>query len=214
MEGFFSATVLDASSLTPAERDRMVEAGLWDELLERLPRKQSAEGKNMVFDNFAAYLFFRAFSGGDITNPYDYNDGSGHSALATMNLLYHERAPYYQESSHQNTSPGSLTYTVTSDAWKRFINDEALPSLVQVDPGGREEVQFRSRFMFAAGEAIADNIRCFAVYFCESGPGTGTWDRGIIAKIRLQDAGGNLLTLEKTVNDVLLLEYWFKLVSI
>ena len=213
MEGLFKATILDASSLTPAERDEAVKYGLWDELLDLLPTKTVFSGKNMVFDNFAAWAFYAIMSGGGVTDPYDFG-GASNSPLAHIGLLYHERAPYYQESTHQNLAPGSLSYMVTSDAWKRFIVDEAQPYLIQVAPDGREEVQFRSRFMFAAGEANADNIRCFAVYFCESANSTGTNDRGIIAKIRLQDAGGTLLTLEKTVDEVLLLEYWFKLVSL
>lgn len=213
MEGYFIATIKDASKLSLRELETAKKEERLKELFDQLPTKKRVEGKNLVFDNFASWTFWSCFSGGDITNPYDYN-GTNNSPLGTIGLLHHERSPYYQESSHQNVAPGSLSNMVTSDAWKRFINDEALPYLIQAAPDGREEVQFRSRFMFASGEAISDEIRCFAVYFSELATATGAYDRGIICKIRLQDAGGNLQTLEKTANEVLLLEYWFKLVSI
>jgi hypothetical protein len=186
-----------------------------DRLLARMPTSQRARGRNLVSDNFAAFIFRFAFSGGDITDPYDFD--SGNAILATILLMTTDSEPTYTDSTNQYTNLHNISGSAnTGSAGKRFIEDDIDPHLQDADPdgNGRESILFRSRFLYLAAQGNSNDIRSLGIYFMRDADSTGNFERARTARIRLKDSGGNPIILNKTSSQVLLIEYRFTLVNI
>lgn len=220
MQGYFDVQVKDLCGLHDEDLLRLMTpqgkaTPELSRLLDRLPTRQHAFGKNLVNDNFAGYSFL-GFGGGDIADPYDFGGLNVAAALATICLTTNDAEPTYQESSYtsyvtMHNVPNSVN---TGNAGKRFIEDQIETHLIQVDSGGRESILFRSRWMYLAAEAASSNIRSLDVLFSEDADTTSTARRGIIARIRFKNSGGSPIVITKSTAQVLLIEYRFTLVTV
>lgn len=215
MSGFATAKVFDAPGLSDGYWKQLIAERKVLEALEDLPVAQEAGGKNLVFDNFAAYSYVQSFGGGDITDPYDFSTGSGRAALAFVTLQTLDAEPTYTESTYEAVPIQSIGSMAGTNASKRFINDDIEDELIRKPVDGRNAVEFRSRWLWLPSQAVSSDIRSFTVYFRENGPDTGAFHaNGRMARIRLKDSGGSPVILSKTSSQVLLIEYLFTLVSI
>ncbi len=220
MQGYFDVRVKDLCGLRDEDLLRLMTpqgkaTPKLSRLLDQLPTRQHAFGKNLVNDNFAGFTHAHVLSGGDISDPYDFG-GTANAALGTICLTTNDAEPTYTESSYTSyTSPSNVPNSVnTSNAGKRFIEDQIETHLIQVDSGGRESILFRSRWMYLAAEAVSSNIRSLDVLFCEDADHTTSARRGIIARIRFKNSGGSPIIITKSSAQVLLIEYQFTLVTV
>lgn len=218
MQGYFDVQVKDLCGLQDRDLLRLMTpqgkaTPELSRLLDRLPTRQHVFGKNLVNDNFAGFTHSRVLSGGDIADPYDFDGGS--AALGTICLTTNDAEPTYTEASYTGyVTPSNVPNSVnTSNAGKRFIEDQIETHLIQVDSGGRESILFRSRWMYLAAEAVSSNIRSLDVLFAETGSSMGI-RRGIIARIRFKNSGGSPIIITKSSSQVLLIEYQFTLVTV
>lgn len=217
MQGFYDLRVLDAPAVREAElRALLTPAGKatpeLDRLLARLPLARRVRGRNLVLDHLADFVFNQMMSGPAGEYPYNY-DGSS-AFLATLALETTDSEPTYQESSAGNWYPYSTTNIVTSDAYKRFIEDDVEPHNVRVAVDGREAVEVRSRFLFTQSQAVSSNIRSVGIWFANDADSTSYVHRGRACRIRLKDSGGTPIVVSKTGSQILVMEYTFVLVTI
>lgn len=218
MFGQFDVHLKDLPPGGDARLRGMLERGELPELnrlIDRMPTRQRAKGRNLVSDNFAGYTFRFCFSGGDITDPYDFD--SGNAILATILLMTTDSEPTYTDATNQYTNLHNISGSAnTSSGGKRFIEDDIDPHLQDADPdnNGRESILFRSRFLYLAAEGNSNDIRSLGIYFMRDADSTGSFERARTARIRLKDSGGNPIIINKTSAQVLLIEYRFTLVTL
>jgi len=215
MQGKFDLTLLDADGIKDADFQRAKADGKLDDLLGKLQVAQQAHGiSNRLFDNLAGYLLDHVFQGPQAANPYYQNPGVA-SALAHITLLSTDAdTTSYTE---QVDSFGTLHNTTDSvdvvAAGKRFIIDEVSPYVVHPDPAGREQLIFRSRWLYLPSEAISAAIKSIGLYYATDAILTGNISRSRIGRVRLKDNLGTPITLAKTASQSLLVEYSYSLLS-
>lgn len=212
MQGVFNVRLLDDGGIPDAVWREACRAKACRELLEGRETVAEARSENLVFDNFAAYLFRYLMSGGGISNPY--NLDSGNAWLGHINLLNTDVDPTYQEASDIFTSPGFMTGTVTSDAFKRFIEDDIDTPELTVDPNGREAVIHRSQYLWTPLQAVSTDIRAIGTFFSRDADNTGNTSRGRASRTRLKDSKGRNVRLSKSNRQVIVVEYEFTIVAI
>jgi hypothetical protein len=206
MEGHFNLTLMDAGGIPDAVWKAARREGRVRELLRGRKVKARARTKNLVFDNFAGYTFVQLFSGPAVTNPYG-NGGTAAAYFALVTLDNRDADPTYEET--------VVAYQVDSYSYKRFIEDDADTPDIVADPSGRERVIFRSRFLWTPVESVASNIRGIATWHGSDADNTGNYfDRGSASRVRLYDSKGRKITINKTILDILLVEYEFTLTGI
>jgi hypothetical protein len=215
MQGHFELTLLDAAGYTEQDFQRARKKGHLDALLARLVVDQKCEARNKILHGLVANLFQSAgFGGGDITNPYDH--ATTHAALGFICLLTTTSEPTYTDTTNQSISIHNVTGTVESTtAGRRFLSDQIVDHSIYKSSDAREAIHFRSKWLYAPGQATSSNINSVGVYFrqqAQSNPPDG-YANGITARVRIKDSGGNPVTLNKTATKVLLVEYVFTLVS-
>lgn len=218
MQGRFDLTLMDAGGI-PNEvwlAARRTRRAL--ELLRGLRTKQRARTRNQVFDNFAGHLFDMSFSGPQCDYPF-YHD-SGNAFLGILTLDNRDAAPTYQELWSGNVYPYDLGYITgvtkpgSTHSYKRVIEDDDDTPDVIVDPTGRERVYFRSRFLFTPLEGVANDINGISIWFRRDADTTSYTESGSAARTRLYDSKGRKVTMNKTITDILLVEYEFSLTAI
>lgn len=217
MQGHFTVSLIDAQGLKDEDFLRACANGRLKDLLSQLPLLERVEGKNLVNDNFAGYIFYHALSGGDISDPYDFNPG-GNGCLATILLSGDTADPTYTEASYSSyvtmhNLPGSVN---TGSAGKRFIEDDVDTPELMVLPSGQEGIVFRSRFLYLPYEATCSTygISSISVFESETANDVSSSRRGIIARVRLKNSAGTKITLGKSSKQVLLVEYEFTLLCV
>lgn len=222
MQGFFRATVHDASHLgkTPEEMDRpfleAIKSGTILKFLKSLPVVQQAKTKNQIFHTLPAYLGNQVFGMPDAWSGWN---GDGSAGLGAMELTTIATEPTYTEFSNVyptekynfDTSSVGETYTL----WKRFIEDQSEPHRIYVDPGGREGYYFRDRFLWLPSDGLMSNIRGARTIYDEDADNAGTSYRrhSRFSRTRFKDSGGNPITLEKSTSQSFLVEYILKFFS-
>lgn len=219
MQGHFDVKLLDASqhrqALRQLERGGSNEA--LSQLLHQLPVVQQVQGSNLIFDNFAAHIFFTLFSGGDVTDPFDTGGVANNAYFSTICLQTTDTEPAYTDFGTQSSTGDAVTGSIGGTVpAKRFIEDDVEAELVQVDPGGREAITCRSRFLWSSSEGNSANIKSLGVWYCADADGSiaANLTRATSARIRLKDGGGSPITIIKDASKVMLVEYTFTLAAI
>jgi len=213
MHGTFELTQLDARGLRDEDFRAAARRGRAEDLLRGLPPLGRFRARNLVFDMIPSFLFNRLMGGPAAKGPLIYESGS--AALHAMVLLSTDSEPTYEESTWEYTQTlYTLPEEVGSGA-KRFIEDVIETTLIQADQTGREHISCRSRWLFLPSEGVSSNIRSVGIYFCRDGDNTaGNLERGRVARIRIKDAAGRPVIINKTASQVLLIEYTFRLVTV
>lgn len=213
MQGYFDVKLLDASDYKQALRE--LEGVELLELLDRMPIVQRAQGSNLVFDNFAAYVFFTLFSGGDVQDPFDTGGTTLNAYFSTLVLQTTDTEPAYTDFSTQSATADAVTGSIGGgSSFKRFIEDDVEAELIQAGASGREVVTFRSRFLWSSAEGNSSSIKSLGAWYCADADLTTSQTRATAARIRLKDSGGNPITVVKDSSKVLLVEYTFTLAAI
>lgn len=216
MKGKYNVTLLDAGGLGDEDFEMARRDGSLDALLTGLDVEQRAETDNLVFDNFAAYIFRWLFSGGDITDPYDVGNGTTDAALATMCLLTTDTDTTYTEQSAGFWDVSTVGNSAnTSSGGKRFVEDTIVsPPLVAVT-AGKEEVFCKSRWLYLPSQGVSSAIRSIGTFFYFDADATGnSSQRSSISRVRLKDSAGRNITLRKTDKNVLHIEYGLFLTAV
>lgn len=168
-------------------------------------------GRNLQFDNWAAFSFNRRMAGPDIADPYDFDSGS--AWLATITLTTIDSEPTYQEASNFGSDINNIQSNVGSGASKRFVEDDVENVLIATVADGRDAIFQRSRFLYLPSQAVSGNIRSVSIHFSDNGDSTGFISRGIAGRVRIKDAGQNPIIISKSSSQVLLVEYTTTYVS-
>jgi hypothetical protein len=82
--------------------------------------------------------------------------------------------------------------------------------------GGKEEIYFKSRFLYLPSQGISNNIRSIGVYGAEYASNQyNNEERYLVARVRLKDPDTGLpVILIKNFNQVLVIEYTVFFVSL
>lgn len=219
-EGRFDVSLLNARGLKDedfweAQRDGNISA-----LLDKLPVDLHCPAvKNRIMDNMAGFFLNKLFSLGNCAWPYYYETYGVGTALNGICLLTTDSEPTYTEdwgerdpSTHISRMIDTANSTLGA---KRFDQDQVSPWEVWADTTGRDAVYFRNRVLYTPSQGISSDIRSVGIAFNDEGTSYGGYNRAIakIGRVRLKDAGGNPIIINKTASQVLLIEYTFALVS-
>lgn len=219
IEGKFNVDLLNARGFCDADFEAARREGVIKQLLSELPLEQRCPAnKNRIMDNMAGYQLDFLFSMPACSDTFNLG-GSAAAALAFICLLTYDSEPTYTEVWSWETS-GTNMHNVTGtaatgSAAKRFEEDQITPWEIWADTSGREAVYFRNRFLYTPSEGVSSDIRSIGIYHSENGDSTGGYyiSQARVGRVRLKDAGGNPIILNKTGNQVLLVEYTFALIS-
>jgi hypothetical protein len=229
IQGRCQATVRGRPGLTDEPFLRAKAAGRLLEFFNSLPVAQrSGKTENLAFDNFAGMFFYRTWSSYGAPQPETYwSEGAiaynGSSILKSVMLMDTSTEPSLQEFSgtywgHISDVHGDSVDTTY--AGKRFVRDDADLHDLVIHPGGRESIVFTSRFLWLPSQNIdgvngLQNIRSVGYFWgSTSNQGASGDSRHVMmGRVRLKDSGGTPITMDKTPNQALLIEYEFEFVS-
>lgn len=223
MQGRFNISLMGARGLKDQDFDQAVREGRIDDLLKELPvEQQFLNQHNRIMDNMAGYFLDNLFSLGNCGYPYyTRQDAPPEAALAFITLLTTDGEPTYTEDwgiegSNSYLPLHNVYETAGALTGKRFEEDEITPWELWSDTTGRNAIHFRNRFLYTPSQAVSSNIKSVGIFFHEDGDGTGSYwvARARIGRVRIKDAGGNPVTLNKLASQVLLVEYTFSLVAV
>lgn len=99
------------------------------------------------------------------------------------------------------------------NAAKRFVQDDIEGPLIYSDTDGAEAVHLKERWLWLPSQAVSNRIRSVGIFSCEIN-NTGNDDRSATARVRLKDASGFPITLNKSSSQVLLVQYTFTLFAL
>jgi hypothetical protein len=213
-------TLFKESRFRDADFERAMKAGKLDHLLLEVGVQQKVETDNMLFDNLAPALFYRAGFSGCPTPPNYFQDWSGSgSGLWIIFLSTYTHEPSYQEDydmdywSTFHNLPSSVN---GSSAAKRIINDHAYPSEVWCDPGGRQQIFFRDRWLYLPTEGYSNNICSLMIVWYQNITATSSYqvNKRHVGRVRLKDQDGEPVRLNKTAYQAMLVEYTFSMASV
>jgi hypothetical protein len=111
------------------------------------------------------------------------------------------------------------TYSVnTVSAAKRFYNDQIAAAEVWSHADAvKQQVFFRNRWLYLPTEGYSNNIRSLVIVWstdCANVLVPGTFNYYEIGRVRLKDAAGEKVRINKTQYQAMLMEYTFSLVSV
>jgi len=218
LEGRADLTLYDSPRFRDADFQRAIREGTLDKLLGELPVAGRARGKNMIFSWFACYSFYGLMSAGDCTDPYDGNHGGNPPCcyFGTILLNTNTSVPTYQEFNNDYVGLHQPSYTANSgSAGKRFAYDTIETPYYKSDPSGtgREDISARHRFLYLPSEGISSSINSLGILYTGNRDATGGISRASAARLRLKNPAGIPMTINKTGNQVLLVEYTFFLTT-
>lgn len=212
MQGHFDIFVQDAKGLRDEDFLRAEREGRLRDLVKSLPIDQEAHTDNLVLDMYPICMMRRVIGHGFPSGPYPMERGTG-IPFYSICLLSLATEPEYIEWYSGYWSLHNMSYTVNSvNAGKRFVVHD-MDLLVDVEPTGREGIFIKERWLYLPSQAVSNEIRSVGAYWCENIT-DGNDERGQLARVRMKDAGGNPITLNKSASQTLLIQYTFTLVSL
>jgi hypothetical protein len=224
MNGLFKIKKFDARGFSDDDFNKAISNGSIKNLISRLDVKQELECRNRIFDNVAGVLLDKLFSLSNCGWPYYNDDVTRTATLASISLLNldSDTTSYTEDWGNNsiNCNMANISWAVDSSdpntGAKGFYGRcSSLAGAIEQNitaNSNRDEVQFRSVFLYLPTEAVSNEIRSIGIYYMQYADSSGAV--GLVGRVRLKDADGNKITLTKTNNEVLMFEYIFKLVSI
>lgn len=211
MQGHFDLFLQNSRGLRDADFIAARDAGRLGALLETLPVEREVHSDNLVHQLFSICMFRLVFGHGLPNGTYPMSVSTG-IPFYTVALLTSGDEPAYSDWWGGNQYPYNVPYCVSTTGYKRFVvNAEETSYAAEVS--GREAVFLRSRWLFLPSEAVSNSIRSVGAYWSDTAT-LGAEDRGLIARARIKDTGGNPITLIKTSEQSLLVQYTATLVSL
>lgn len=217
MQGQFDLIKYDARGLTEEDFLRANRTGRLEELLSNLQKTGEYKAvSNRLFDNLAGYWLDHVFQGPDVAYPYNISPGSA-SALGNITLLTtdSETTSYTEDWGGGATHHDPFETANSLSAGKRFVVDQLVPFVVQTTPNadGREEIQFTNKWLYLPGEGISTDIRSIGIFYAELGNADFFVNRGRIGRVRIKDQNGDRVIIHKSGEEVLIVQYSFRLLS-
>ena len=219
--GYLTLIRKNSGKLTDEDFHRARREGVLDQLLASLDTDHiHGPQKNLVLACAAPFWFQLLFNAATVGVPLDGYNGTNSALLGHMGFTTDDAEPTLTEWSYEYTDRGIsaqdyVTNGVATNCCKGFEEYQAEADEIKSDPGGRESIYYRERWLFAPSECISSNIRTFMVYGSPSAVDyTGWKPRLRMSRIRLKDANGLPVIYSKTANQILLAEYKFVLASV
>lgn len=211
MRGRFDIYLQDACGLKDEDFALAQREGRLDSLLTELPVDQELHIDNVVMQMMVISLFRKCFTG--MPNGAVPMERYNYIQLHHILLSYDPSEPAFTDWYSVYCTIHNGPYSVeSSTAGKRFLGHD-LENYQGVDPTGREGTFTRHRFLYLPSQAISNQIRSVSVWWSEYLQDANE-DRGIVARVRLKDSGGQPVTLNKSSAQSLLIQYTFGLVSL
>lgn len=221
-QGRLKTTLLDSGPMVDADFDRAIREGRAMELLGELDRRLELDQSNLIFDHFVPWCYYRCgwSSAGAPPDPFQEWSGSGASYFSFIILTTYTSEPSYTEYNGSvnyydpiHTMPGTVD---SSAGAKRFVNDQIEAWDLSSAADGREQLTFRNRWLYLPSQAVSSNINSLDIYFNRDCTDVTAYaeDKSRSGRIRFKDSGGNPITINKSSNQVLLLEYNWSMISL
>lgn len=215
--GHFDLTLKSAVGLDDTVFIEAQKNGSLQQLLDGLHTDAEYHTDNLVTDAIVPYTGFLLFGATGVGEIVNFNTSS--AFFGSVCLLTTDSEPTYMDWDHVNNefvSPSNVSGSANTSSGGKVFEEEASEAAdIRSDPGGREAVWYRERWLYLPSQAASTNIRSIAVAAVRSATNTGSDYRiNRMARVRIKDAGGNPIIVAKTTSQVLLLEYKAIFVSI
>lgn len=203
--GRFDIYVQDAGDLKDEDFVQAEKEGRLNQLLDEMPVAQEAHGENTLTHMIVVAYFRKLFTG--FPNAAYPMERANTSIFHHITVLNWSDEPYFNYWMSYNGYIHNPSGNVnSSNAGKRFVAHD-IELLCDTDPSGREAVFMRERWLYLPSQVVSNSIRSIGVYWSEYINDTGNEDRGMVAWVRMKDAGGMPLTLNKSSSQTLLIQY-------
>lgn len=222
MEGHFDVKLFDAHGMSDADF-LALQANLKPEAFLRKvnerPKVQHAFGENLVLEWVADYTFFWILTGPAIEDPPGGDASSNHQGLSFIDLSTIDTEPSYTEYNAHGWYGVDFNNVIGAAApgttGSKRMNDVIVTSVVFTDTDGREGIWYRSTWLWLPSQGISSNIRSLHLWSTATHDNVTNYPSKCgMTRIRLKDAGGTPVIINKTTSQVLLVEYTFKMVSV
>ena len=212
MQGHFDIYLQDAQGLKDEDFILARQEGRLNSLLKELPVDEEVHCGNQVTHMYPIAIWREAMNHGFPSGAYPMERGAG-VPFYNITILSDTSEPAYTDWWGGYNTLHNQPYSVnTGNAGKRFVaHDEEL--LVDVGADGRESVFLRERWLYLPSQVVSNEIRSVGVYWCENIT-DGNDERGLVARVRMKNAGGQPITLNKSSSQTLLIQYTFTLVAL
>lgn len=213
MRGHFEVELKDSGTLRDKDFLSIPRYEL-SSFISSLQTVERFEYWNKCNDMIAGSLFEAIMSGPTVSSPYNsYNVGVG--GLATINVEDRDPELTYTEWTQVYNNIHTPGYPVgTGDSGKRFIEDDVVDHAIEAYQNSREEVWFRSRWLYLPSEIVCGNIKSIGYFFAPDSDTTGNTSRATYGRFRLKDSNGVPITISKSSSQVLLVQMKLILVSV
>jgi hypothetical protein len=217
MNGYFDVRLLDSCGMNDYDVVEYIKYHGVDELCKKLSLKGRYNGCNRVFDSIPARMLNKLFGAPSLWSDFPLGFSTFYS-LDFLNISSIDTdTDSYTETSNNSIDSRSREYvsdisgSVDNDNGSIFLIDGAVESSILVH-GDADKIIFTSRVLFMPSEIISSNINSLVIGATLYNSGWN-WYVLRVARIRLKDAEGNLVTMTKSDRDVLLIEYQFTMSS-
>lgn len=211
MQGRFDIYLQDARGLTDEDFIQARREGRLKSLLKGLPVDEEVHCDNQVMHMYPIAIWREAMNHGFPSGAYPMERGAG-IPFYSICILSDTSEPAYTDWFSGYWDLNNMSYNVGNSPGKRFVaHDEEL--LVDVGADSRESVFLRERWLYLPSQVVSNQIRSVGVYWCENIT-DGSDERGMVARVRMKNAGGQPITLNKSSSQTLLIQYTFTLVAL
>lgn len=184
-------------------------------LLNSLHTVKRVEGCNQCNDMLAASLLCKVMNGPSIEDPYNtWNIGSG--GLASINIEDRDPELIYTEWVYcGGCNIHEIGYPVgTGNSGKRFVEDDISNHTIEAYQNNREELWFRSRWLYLPSQIVTNNIKSIGYFYCYYADRTTNYYRATYGRFRLKNENGIPITITKSSDQVLLVQMKLKFVTV
>lgn len=215
MRGHFNVAVKDAGGLRDEDFLLAKSEGRLNSVLEKLAVVQRAEANNQITHWLSAVMISRVVGHSFPNAPFPVYSGNVWP-WSSITLQTTDAEVDYTYSWTSYCDYYGTPDSVGSTAAKGFLTSVVESTIFAKTLGGKEEIYFKSRWLYLPSQGNSNNIRSVGVYGCEyTTQQFVADDRYITARVRLKDPDTGLpVILIKNFNQVLVIEYTIFFVSL
>lgn len=223
MQGYVKADLHHAGGLSDADINELIAenhhrgdgSALDAAVAKYMRRKQHCEGNNQLVVPLSGKLYYRTFA---LANPGGQATADGNYFHAIY-LANDSTDPIWSDGQTQGFTTWTAMSGQVGSSAKLIINGTSQPKETSVGAAGpdqRRYIQVRMKFAWTPSQANVSNILSVKI----AGPDTtneydaGSQFRNTYMRHRLKDSGGNPDTISKTSDDILIIEWILRVVSI
>lgn len=217
--GHFDVALKNSGKLGDRDFEEARRQGRLGELLDGLGTELECHTDNLVFDLMVPYQGLWLFSAPSVGDLWR-NNSTESASFASMCLLTDDSEPDYQSEWYRTggymyVTPSAVTNSANGSTGGKLFEEEASEAAeIKSDPGGRESAWYRERWLFLPSQGTSSNIRSIGLFWSGHGDNGGSETRQRSGRVRLKDAGGNPIIINKGTSQVLLVEYKATFVSV